>query len=443
MRTAFVLLLALTLTLALHAQSVDDVLATATGHIFKFKDLSAETQKLVADSPANYVKLRANLYEQFVALRLMQAEAAARHTTTSQIIIAERNKIKDPTQAEIKKVFDENQAQLAGKTLEQVRKEIVAYLRYEPEQKALTVVIDQLRPKYKFTRGKDVNAPKLLPTDIIGTVNGRPLTVKEYDDFARFDLFEARDQVASAVLDELNEKIQTALGDDEAKARGIDSAGLIAGEITDKMKEYTDEERDRLALAFFDRLYTKYKVKFFYKGVAPVVENVSVDDDPSTGPATAPVTVIMFSDFQCPACSAIHPLLKQAMAAYPGKIRFVVRDCPLETVHEHAYRAALAAYAAQQQGKFFEYTDLLYTHQSALDDASLKKYAADLGLNATQFALDFMSEKAAAEVKKDITDGENIGIHSTPTIFINGIRARLFSVAAFQKMIGEALAKPH
>ena len=124
---------------------------------------------------------------------------------------------------------------------------------------------------------------------------------------------------------------------------------------------------------------------------------------------------------------------------FPGKIRFVVRDFPLESIHENGIRAALAANAANAQGKYFEYTEILYTHQDTLDDASLKKYAADLGLNAKQFELDFNSEKTSAEVRKDMADGEAYGIDSTPTIFINGAKSRDLSVEGFKAAIERAL----
>ena len=441
MRSITPLLFIFVLTFSATAQKPADILATATGHIFRFSDLKVETQKLVTEAPANYVKTRANLYDQFVALRLLEAEAAPRNMTAGQIIIAERAKVHDPTEAQIKAVYDANRSQLGNNTLAQVHDQIVAYIRYEPEQKALTTLIALLKPKFKFTPGKDVNAANLAAADVIGTLNGKPLTAKEFETFAAFDLFELRDHVTSTVLSELSEKLQAAILEGEAKTLGVDSGTLIAREITDKLKDFSDQEREKLENALRDRLYAKYQVKILYKKVEPLVESISTDDDPATGPADAPVTVIMFSDFQCSACSAVHPLLKEAMAAYPGKIRFVVRDCPLETVHDHAYRAALAGYAAHQQEKFFEYVEILYKNQAALDDGSLIKYAAGIGLNAKQFELDFRSEKAAAEVKKDIIDGENYGIHSTPTIFVNGVRARNFSVEGFRTAIDFALKK--
>src|SRR4029079_17720373 len=130
---------------------------------------------------------------------------------------------------------------------------------------------------------------------------------------------------------------------------------LIAREVTDKMKDFTDEERFALMDDLSKRLYAKYQVKMVYTAPEPIIQNISVGTSPATGPANAPVTIVMFSDFQCSACGATHPVLKKAMANYPGKIRFVVRSFPLEAVHANAWRAALAAAAANAQGKFFEY----------------------------------------------------------------------------------------
>jgi len=238
---------------------------------------------------------------------------------------------------------------------------------------------------------------------------------------------------------DLNNTILNTLVADEAKSLGIDASSLLAREITDKMKDFSDEEREGLTDALQKRLFAKYQVKVLYRSPEPLVQNVSVDDDPATGPTNAPVTIVMFTDFQCPACSAFHPMLKKAMAAYPGKIRFVVRDYPLETRHEHAFRAALAANAANAQGKFFEYTEILYTHQDALDDDSLRKYAVQLGLNAKQFDIDFNSDKTSAEVRKDIADGDAYGVLGTPTIYVNGVSARKYSVQGFRDAIDRAL----
>jgi protein-disulfide isomerase len=147
----------------------------------------------------------------------------------------------------------------------------------------------------------------------------------------------------------------------------------------------------------------------------------------------------MFGDFQCSACSRTHPVLQKVIGAFPGKIRFVARDFPLENIHENAFRAALAAGAANVQGKFWEYGELLYHNQDNLDAESLKKYAAQVGLNVRQFEIDSTSEKTAAEVRKDMSDGVAYGITGTPTIFVNGVMVRHLSASDFRDAIENAL----
>jgi len=152
-----------------------------------------------------------------------------------------------------------------------------------------------------------------------------------------------------------------------------------------------------------------------------VVENVSVDDDPSWGPADAPVTIVEFSDFQCPYCARfVTQTLPQIRQQYEGKVRFVFRDFPLSTIHENAEKAAEAAECANEQGKFWEYHDKLFSSQSALDVASLKSYASQLGLDTATFDECLDSNKYAEEIQKDVQDGTSYGVDGTPAFFVNG-----------------------
>ncbi len=428
-------------TLASLAQKPDDVLATATGHTFRAKDLSAETQKIMTQVPARFAKLRTEILGQMLNQRVIGIEAKSLNITPGKLISAEKAKVAAPTEDAIKAVYEANRTVIGDRTLEQVRKQIVSILRSAPEQKLLVEMFARLSTKYKVANGKDINAANLAPADIVATINGQSVTAKEFEEYARFQFYDARLELAGLILDDLNDTVYDALVADEAKALQTDAGTLIANEITNKMKAYTDEERVGLEGVLTKKLFAKYQVKILYKEPEPMVQNVSVDDDPAQGPATAPVTIVMFSDFQCSACSATHPILKKAMAEFPGKIRFVVRDFPLESIHENAWRAALAAGAANAQGKFFEYTEILYKNQDALDDGSLKKYAAQIGLNVQQFELDFNSEKTAAEVRKDMADGESYGISSTPTIFVNGVSVRNLSAEGFRAAIERAIRK--
>ncbi|MBK9215461.1 MAG: thioredoxin domain-containing protein [Chloracidobacterium sp.] len=433
----FLLLTAASVT----AQKPDDVLATSTGRTFKLRDLSPEVQKAVANLPSSIEKARTDLFAQFVNQRLIDLEAGSLGLSSGKFIWNEKAKVKNPTEADIKAVYDANQQAMGGRQLSEVREQIVDYLRADPQQKMFAALFTRLRTKYKFSAGKDINAANLTPTDTVATINGKAVTAREFEDLAAIELREGRADLGDIITDDLTETIRTALIADEAKAAGIDAGAFIAREITNKMKEFSDSERLTLEDALAKRLFSKYLVKILYKAPEPPVEVVSADDDPAIGPVNAPVTVIMFSDFQCSACAATHPMLKQALLHFGSKVRFVVRDFPLEAVHGYGFDAARAAGAANAQGKFFEYIELLYKHQNALDAVSLKRYAEQIGLNAAQFEIDFNSERIAAEVRKDMSDGEALGISGTPTIFVNGRRLRNISVEAITSMIETALSK--
>jgi protein-disulfide isomerase len=125
------------------------------------------------------------------------------------------------------------------------------------------------------------------------------------------------------------------------------------------------------------------------------------------------------------------------LKSYGNKVRFVVRDFPLSQ-HEFARKAAEAANAANAQGKFFEYITILFKNQKALDVPSLKKYASELGLDRARFDAALDRGVYAAEVKKDVEDGEMYGVGSTPTIFINGVQLRILSAEGLRAAVDRA-----
>jgi len=140
------------------------------------------------------------------------------------------------------------------------------------------------------------------------------------------------------------------------------------------------------------------------------------------GPADAKVTLVEFSDFQCPYCSRAAAVTKQIKEKYSKQVRFVFRQFPL-SFHQHAHLAAEASLAAAAQGKFWEYHDVLFENQQALERESLEKYAAEVGLDMGKFkkALDEGTFKEA--VDKDVELGNQVAVNGTPTLFINGARA--------------------
>lgn len=418
------------------AQKTDEVLGTATNKTFTPMSLNPEVREARRNLPSQISDAKKQFLEIEINNILLENEAKARKITPDELYQKEvKEKVSDPTDEQVKKVYELNKATLGGQTLEEVRPQIVNFLRREPEQKIFNKFIASLRTKYKVTFGKDVNAPNLKPSEVLATVGERQITVEEFEKEYKPKLYEIEMRVFEAVEENLEDSIESELLDVEAVERQISPGDILAREIGDKMKDFSDEERDRLETALRRRLFTKYKVKVLLKEPAPVVQNISTDGEPSKGAANAPVTIVMFSDFQCSACSGTYPVLKRVMAEYGDKIRFVVRDYPIVNLHKDAFAAALAANAANRQGKFFEYKELLYNNQDRLDAESLKKYAAEIGLDVKKFEADMNDEKLTEEIRRDMADGESYGVGGTPTIFVNGVKVTTLSARSFRKAI--------
>jgi protein-disulfide isomerase len=160
-------------------------------------------------------------------------------------------------------------------------------------------------------------------------------------------------------------------------------------------------------------------------GVAILLDRPRMDVKPDParmlGSADAPVTIVEFGDFQCPYCQAVQATLKELMEKYRGKVRLGFRDFPLRQIHPQAQQSAEAAHCAGDQGKFWEYHDLLYNNQSRLDLNSLKESAATAGLDPQRFQACLDSGKFRAAIDSDLQSGSIAGITGTPAFFINGV----------------------
>lgn len=158
-------------------------------------------------------------------------------------------------------------------------------------------------------------------------------------------------------------------------------------------------------------------------GIKPgkFLETIQVSPaDRVKGPDGAPITIIEFSDFQCPYCEIASEAVKQVLAAYPDKIRFVFKNFPLVKIHENAQYAAESAECAGDQGKFWEMHDLLFANQDKLDKASISKYASQLKLNKAAFDSCISTGKFKAKIEADAKVAADFGVGGTPAFFING-----------------------
>jgi protein-disulfide isomerase len=146
------------------------------------------------------------------------------------------------------------------------------------------------------------------------------------------------------------------------------------------------------------------------------------DRDHAQGEESAPVTLVEYGDYECPACGAAYPVVKELQARLQDGVRFVFRNFPLSQIHPHAEHAAEAAEAAGEQGKFWEMHDCLFEHQRQLDDEHLTRYADELSLDTPKLLRELAEGTHKARVREDFLSGMRSGVNGTPTFFINGER---------------------
>ncbi|MFQ6049615.1 MAG: DsbA family protein [Candidatus Paceibacterales bacterium] len=144
------------------------------------------------------------------------------------------------------------------------------------------------------------------------------------------------------------------------------------------------------------------------------------ENDHIRGDLKAPVTIVEFSDFQCPFCSRFHPTVQQVLDDYAGQVRWVYKHFPLDQIHPQARPAAEASECAAEQDKFWEFSDGLFENQSRLGESFYPELAGQLGLNTSQFENCVSSRKYKDEVESDYQEGIGAGVRGTPASFVNG-----------------------
>jgi len=172
---------------------------------------------------------------------------------------------------------------------------------------------------------------------------------------------------------------------------------------------------------------------------AGVVYRIDAGKSPVRGAKDAPVTIVEFSDFQCPYCAGLESTLDQVLKAFPKEVGLIYKQFPLN-IHQYARQAALASMAAHQQGKFWPMHDKMFQNLSAISEENIKKWAKEVGLNMADFEKSMQSGVLETLVQRDIADGAAARVLGTPTLFINGKRVQDRSFEGFKKTILEELA---
>jgi protein-disulfide isomerase len=291
---------------------------------------------------------------------------------------------------------------------------------------------------------------------VVADVAGRKITLKELDE--KWEEIDPGEQARAMQLlyqnrrNVLDQMVGDILIENAAKAAGMSTEQFLEQENAKRIKEPTDadiqqfyeQNKERTQGRSFEQL--KGPIGEFLKSqreqqaraqlvdeltkkgsggavkvtLEPPRRDVAIEShDPARGPATAPITIIEFSDFQCPYCARVTPTLDKLRAAYPDKIRLVFKDFPLPN-HTQAPKAAEAAHCAGEENKYWEMHDKLFANPQALDVATLKQHATTLGLDQAKFTQCLDSGKFADAVKADMELGSKLGINSTPTLYVNG-----------------------
>jgi len=293
----------------------------------------------------------------------------------------------------------------------------------------------------------------------LGVVNGQAITEDEVSKAAAKDLDNVelkrlqneanyRREKQDALEKAFNALMEEKVLDAEAAKRKISKEALVQQEVDGNVKAPTTEEiekfyeenkaripvsreqaipqigpylmdqrRDAAFAALITRLKKDYGVTSYLE---PLRTEIPTAGFPTLGPASAPITIVEFSDFECPYCGGLFPTLKEIETKYADKIRVVYRQYPLTSLHPHAQKAAEASLCADEQKRFWDFHDSLFGNQQDLTVDSLKRRAVELKLDAPAFNTCLDSGKHAETIKKDIVEGSRAGVSGTPAIFING-----------------------
>ncbi len=259
---------------------------------------------------------------------------------------------------------------------------------------------------------------------VVAIVNGRSITQSEVDSSLGSQLLPL-EQTKGISLAELRRKLTT--GKAEVLPAQVEDLYLENASVFAAMSP--DEARERLRLDLEAQAHMrnyrsaisvlKSNARIEIRLPEPALPSLAVSDDgPILGPKQAKVTLVEFSDFQCPYCRQAQAVIKEIVAAYRSNVKLIFKNLPLN-IHEHAASAARGGFCAAEQGLFWPYHDALFASEN-LAPAALSRMAADVGLEMSKFQLCLTSEASHQAIQRDLREAQELGINSTPTFVLNG-----------------------
>jgi protein-disulfide isomerase len=172
-----------------------------------------------------------------------------------------------------------------------------------------------------------------------------------------------------------------------------------------------------------------------------LVQDINISGSPFRGPADAPVAVAVFTDFQAPAGIRLAPVLEQVRGEYPEQVKLVYKNFPLKNKNRFGGRAAVAALAAERQGKFWEFYDLLFANYQGLNQKKIEELAENLGLDVERFKNDMRDTRLLAKIRQDMAEGAMAGVRMPPAVFVNGRMVRSQTLESIQASVDKELER--
>jgi protein-disulfide isomerase len=479
----FVLLLMFLVAAPLAAQKVEsdcgcedkplpEILGVVNGVKITKQDLSPETRTRVEKLQREVVDARQRELDLQIDSMLLEREAKKRGVTPSQVIKDEViARVQAPTEAEAQAFYDKNKASIEGEFKDE-KNNVIEYLRYQRQQELAQKLAERLRASAQVKVLAKPSAPALTAADrarVLATVNDQQITMGDIENSLRPMIFNVQEQVYALRKQDVELKVNDTLLAQEAQKKSITTRALLETEVSAKVPRVTDaeaqafynENKDRISgefaqvkaqvvqymqerkeqeatVAYAEELRRAAKVEINLTAPESPSFSIATDDQPSKGTTKASVTIVEFTDFQCPSCARQHPVLERIVNEFGDRVRLVVRDFPLSQ-HANARKAAEAAEAAREQGKYWEYVAVLFRNQSALEVDKLRQYATEVGLDRARFDASLDSGKFAEKVQRDVLDGHKLGVQGTPTLYINGKRVSDNSYESMKSAIESAL----
>ncbi|HSE18587.1 MAG TPA: thioredoxin domain-containing protein [Pyrinomonadaceae bacterium] len=455
---------------ACESQVLPATLALVNGVSIGARDIEKSTGDRIRSLQKQVVDARKNELDLLINSKLLDIEAKKRGITTTKLLENEViAKVKPPTPVEIRAFYDQNKARING-DFDSVKDNIVGYLTEERQRDEAKKFADTLRAASNTV----VKAPPATPprteaqrAQVLATINGENITAGDIEDSLQPLIFEVQEQVYELRQQEIDININDTLLVQEAQKRKITTNALLEAEVKPKpvteeqARTFFEQNKERVSgdfaqtkdaiinylqqaelraaeRVFVDKLRAASSIQVFLKAPESPVFKISTKDQPSLGNANAAVTIVAFTDYQCPSCAAMHPVLERVVKESGDKVRLVTRDFPLSQ-HADAFKAAEAAEAAREQGKYWEYVNVLLQNQSALSVEKLKTYATQLGLDRARFDAALDSRKFADMVQTDVDDGIKLGLKGTPSLFINGRRVTAKNYEELKESVDAAL----